>query len=144
LAEGASIGVREFSFLGFRSELSRFRIKFPKPYRAGFTLSRELALEARLRFGLDAPPGYIMVIKRNAGYLFVVLVEIDQSRRKHGIPQVRAAGTHGSPAPGICMAATPLGRQKLDADLRAKDAGYSEESRNAGVPGRNALPNDLK
>ena len=37
------------------------------------------------------------------------------------------------------MAAMSLGRQKLDADLRSKDAGYSEESRNVGGPGRNAL-----
>jgi hypothetical protein len=65
--------------LGFRSKPSRFRIKFPEPHGARFALSREFALEAGLRLGLDAPARYVMVIERNAGYFFLVLIEIDQS-----------------------------------------------------------------
>src|SRR5712675_1760657 len=76
--QGGSVGVGQFFPLGFRAQLAGFRIKFPEPYGAGLSLSCKFALEAWFRLGLDAPAGHIMLIKCNAGYFFVLLVEIDR------------------------------------------------------------------
>jgi hypothetical protein len=78
-SQGGSIGVGQFLPVGFRVQLAGFRIKFPEPYGAGFSLSRKFALEAWFRLGLDTPAGHIILIKCNAGYFFVLLVEIDRS-----------------------------------------------------------------
>ena len=79
VSRGGSVGVSHFLLLRFGAELAGFWIKFPEPYRASFTLSREFAFEAGLRLGLDAPPRDIIVIERHAGHFFLVLIEIDQS-----------------------------------------------------------------
>src|ERR1700704_2623611 len=71
VSRGGSVCVSHFLPLRFRAQLAGLRIEFAEPYGACFALSCELALEAGLGFGLNAPAGHIILIKGDAGHFFL-------------------------------------------------------------------------